>query len=195
MASLTERLDVLIEDARHAAHIRDYIALCTEETLLRLLTDNRPISQKLLEVARAVNPFLGSQRADVERLEAASTSGDDNNLPIPFRPSDTCLIDEPEKDLLVLLWYCDGAVLEGSMEEALAQLLKMAAKYGTIKDLDLRKESLSETEVILTHLRTSSQLTCITDQHSLDLVLLGASDLADHSRRWKPARVWSQARL
>ncbi|EXF78305.1 hypothetical protein CFIO01_00300 [Colletotrichum fioriniae PJ7] len=147
VASLVERLDVLIDDARHAANIRDYITLCTEATLLRLLTDTRPISQKLLEVARAVNPFLGSQGADVERLEAASTSGDDNNLPIPFRPSDTCLIDEPEKDLLVLLWYCDVAVLEESVEEALAQLLKMAAKYGTIKDLDLRKESLSETEI------------------------------------------------
>ncbi|KAK1675971.1 hypothetical protein BDP55DRAFT_728323 [Colletotrichum godetiae] len=147
VALLLGRLNVLVEDARHAANIRDYVTLCTEETIVRLLTDHGPISQKLLEVARAVNPFIGSQANDVGRLEADSTSGEDGNLPIPFRPSDTCLIDECEKDLLVLLCYCDIAVLEGSIEEALAQLLKMAEKYGTIKDLDLRKEPLSETEI------------------------------------------------
>ncbi|KXH66823.1 hypothetical protein CSAL01_04793 [Colletotrichum salicis] len=147
VALLLERLNVSIEDARHAANIRDYVTLCTEETILRLLTDRGPISQKLLEVARAVNPFIGSQATDAGRLEADSTSGRDGNLPSPFRPSDTCLMDKCEKDLLVLLCYCDVAVLEGSIEEALAQLLKMAEKYGTLKDLDLRKEPLSETEV------------------------------------------------
>ncbi|KAL0781992.1 hypothetical protein CaCOL14_003327 [Colletotrichum acutatum] len=147
LRSLIERLDVLIEDAHLSANIRDYIRLCTEETMLRLLTDRKPISQTLFEVARAVNPFLGSQGIDVGKLKAGSISAGDDNLPIPFRPSDTCLIDESEKDLLVLLYYCDVALLEGSIEEALAQLLKMAKKYGTIKDLDLRRESLSETEI------------------------------------------------
>ncbi|KAK0381044.1 hypothetical protein CLIM01_01620 [Colletotrichum limetticola] len=163
LTSLIEKLDVLIEEARHASNIRDYITLCTEETVLRLLTDRGPISQKLLEVARAVNPFLGPQGNDVGRLEAGSTSAGDDNLPVPFRSSDTCLIDESEKDLLVLLYYCDVADLEGSIEEALAQLLKMAEKYGTIKDLDLRKESLSETEInihwILFYLENKISLT------------------------------------
>ncbi|KXH53152.1 hypothetical protein CNYM01_01873 [Colletotrichum nymphaeae SA-01] len=147
LTSLIERLELLIEDARHVANIRDYITLCTEETMLRLLNDHGPISQKLLEIAHAVNPFLGSQKTDAERLGAASTSGEDDNLPIPFRPSDTCLIDESEKDLLVLLYYCNVELFEASIEEALGQLLKMAKKYGTVKDLDLRKESLSETEI------------------------------------------------
>ncbi|KAI8292392.1 hypothetical protein K4K60_005950 [Colletotrichum sp. SAR11_57] len=70
--------------------------------------------------------------------------------PAPRRQNvklDNALIDDLEKDLLVLLYYCDLVNLKASPDETVAQLIKIADTYGIIKDLDLRKELLSEIEV------------------------------------------------
>ncbi|GJC92811.1 hypothetical protein ColKHC_01637 [Colletotrichum higginsianum] len=151
LGSLVERLDASIEGAREAANIRDFTVLITEQTVLRLVTDTGSPSQSLLDLARAVNPFLNRHADDDDggQQGPGPSSREADSLPAPFRPSDLSLIDGPEKDLLVLLHYCDPSNLKGCLEEAMAQLSVMAAKHGTIKDLDLRKEPLSETEVYI----------------------------------------------
>ncbi|GKT81302.1 hypothetical protein ColTof4_13725 [Colletotrichum tofieldiae] len=149
VASVVERLQVLIEAAQEAANIRDFTILVIEETVLRLLTDTGPPSQSLLDLARAVNPFLNYHPADEDAQGPGPSSGENDSLLVSFRQSDLSLIDDPEKDLLVLLHYCDPSNLRSSLEETMAQLSTMADKYGNIKDLDLRKEPLSEIEVCL----------------------------------------------
>ncbi|TQN64595.1 hypothetical protein CSHISOI_10834 [Colletotrichum shisoi] len=151
LGSLVERLDASIDAAREAANIRDFTVLVTEQTVLRLVTDTGPPSRSLLDLARAVNPFLNRHAVDDDdgQQGPGPSSRETDGLPAPFRQSDLSLIDGPEKDLLVLLHYCDPSSLKGCLEEAVAQLSVMAAKHGTIKDLDLRKEPLSETEVYI----------------------------------------------
>ncbi|KAL0935903.1 uncharacterized protein CTRU02_208118 [Colletotrichum truncatum] len=146
VASLVERLETLIEEAREAANIRDFVVLAIESTILSLTTDYGAPSKRLLDLARAVNPFLNQQDGTTEPGPSSSADG---GLPVPFRQSDLALIDDPEKDLLVLLHYCDIANLKSSPDETVAQLSKMADKYGTIKDLDLRKEHITECEVYI----------------------------------------------
>ncbi|WYZ35253.1 hypothetical protein EsH8_I_001529 [Colletotrichum jinshuiense] len=150
VASLVNRLDALIEEAQEAANIRDFTVLVVEKTILCLVTDYSSPSKQLLELARAVNPFLNRQTADDDEPGPSSVSAAEGNVPAPFRQSDLSFIDDPEKDLLVLLYYCGMVNLKGAPDEAVAQLSKMAEKHGNIKDLDLRKESLSETEVDFT---------------------------------------------
>lgn len=162
VASLSERLDGLIEDAREAAHVRDFAVLAIEATIICLLTDSGPPSRMLLDLAGAVNPFLNQRGAEDDPDAAAagpSTSGD-GGLPSPFRQSDLALIDDAEKDLLVLLHYCSSDNLKSSPDETVAQLSQMAAKYGGIKDLDLRKELIPEIEVCRNHISPDSGNTC-----------------------------------
>ncbi|KAF4856264.1 hypothetical protein CGCSCA4_v000719 [Colletotrichum siamense] len=146
VASLVGHLDGLVDEAREAANVRDYVSLVIESTILSLTTDLGPPSKILLGLARAVNPFLNHPD---EGVEAEPSSIDDEALPSPFKLSDVTLIDDPEKDLLVLLYYCDLVNLKASPDETVAQLTKMADKYGTIKDLDLRKELLTEIEIYI----------------------------------------------
>ncbi|KAI8306377.1 hypothetical protein K4K59_011580 [Colletotrichum sp. SAR11_240] len=146
VASLVEHLDGLADEAREAANVRDYVSLVIESTILSLMTDLGPPSKILLGLARAVNPFLNHPD---EGAEAGPSSIDDEALPSPFRLSDVTLIDDLEKDLLVLLYYCDLVNLKASPDETVAQLTKMADKYGMIKDLDLRKELLTEIEIYI----------------------------------------------
>ncbi|EQB48683.1 hypothetical protein CGLO_12071 [Colletotrichum gloeosporioides Cg-14] len=146
VASLVEHLDGLVDEAREAANIRDYVSLVIESTILSLTTDLGPPSKILLGLARAVNPFLNHPDPGTE---PGPSSNGDEALPFPFRPSDLALIDDPEKDLLVLLYYCDLVNLKASPDEMVAQLTKMADKYGIIKDLDLRKELLPEIEIYI----------------------------------------------
>ncbi|KAF4817283.1 hypothetical protein CGCTS75_v012374 [Colletotrichum tropicale] len=144
VASLVGHLDGLVDEAREAANVRDYVSLAIESTILSLTTDLGPPSKILIGLARAVNPFLNHPDAGTE---PGPSSNGDEALPLPFRPSDLTLIDGPEKDLLVLLYYCDLVNLKASPDETVAQLTKIADKYGIIKDLDLRKELLPEIEV------------------------------------------------
>ncbi|KAF0317977.1 hypothetical protein GQ607_014762 [Colletotrichum asianum] len=146
VASLVEHLDGLADEAREAANVRDYVSLVIESTILSLMTDLGPPSKIQLGLARALNPFLNHPD---EGAEAGPSSIDDEALPSPFRLSDVTLIDDPEKDLLVLLYYCDLVNLKASPDETVTQLTKMADKYGKIKDLDLRKELLTEIEIYI----------------------------------------------
>ncbi|KAF9873695.1 hypothetical protein CkaCkLH20_08805 [Colletotrichum karsti] len=146
VASLVERFDTLIEEARETANIRDFVALAIESTILGLAIDSGPPSKGLLDVARAVNPFLNDHDVATELGEGSRST---SCLPTPFRQSDLAFIDEPEKDLLVLLHYCDAVNLKGSPDETVAQVSKMADKYGVIKDLDLRKELIPEIEIYI----------------------------------------------
>ncbi|KAF6814042.1 hypothetical protein CSOJ01_04275 [Colletotrichum sojae] len=149
VASLSGRLDGLIEDAREAAHVRDFAVLAIEATIICLLTDFGPPSQGLLDLALAVNPFLNQRAAEDGPDAAGPSTGGDGGLPQPFRQSDLALIDDTEKDLLVLLHYCSLDNLRSSPDETVAQLSQMAEKYGTIKDLDLRKELIPEIEIYI----------------------------------------------
>ncbi|KAK2739047.1 hypothetical protein CKAH01_18701 [Colletotrichum kahawae] len=145
VASLVEHLDGLVNEAREAANVRDYVSLVIESTILSLTTDLGPPSKTLLGLARAVNPFLNHP----DGAEPGPSSNGDEALPLPFRSSDLALIDDPEKDLLVLLYYCDLLNLKTSPDETVAQLSKMADTYGIIKDLDLRKELFPEIEIYI----------------------------------------------
>ncbi|CAI4211905.1 unnamed protein product [Parascedosporium putredinis] len=66
-----------------------------------------------------------------------------------FRTTDAALVTDVEKGLLVLLYYCHESNIKDSPDEAIGHLCKLAEKYGDIKDLDTRKEPLTETEVYL----------------------------------------------
>ncbi|TDZ39226.1 hypothetical protein C8035_v006340 [Colletotrichum spinosum] len=146
VALVVEKIDALIDEAQDAAAVRDYVVLVIESTILCLTTNHGPPSDKLLQLARAVNPFLDLHVVETASEPGASSTGT-TSLPPPFRQSDLASIDEPEKDLLMLLHYCNMANLKGSPDEAVAQLSAAARKYGDIKDLDLRKELLTETEI------------------------------------------------
>jgi hypothetical protein len=147
------RLEKLAASAKEACNIRDYVTLLTEQTMLRLALDAGPPPSSILDLARTVNPFLDRQSDDTavvagpSRPSKGSASHGEHGLPPPFRATDTALITEIEKDLLVLLYYCDLANLKASPDECVGHVDKMAQKHGTIKDLDLRKESFKETEV------------------------------------------------
>ncbi|KAJ0159810.1 hypothetical protein CTA2_9075 [Colletotrichum tanaceti] len=178
------RLDASIDAAREAANIRDFTVLVTEQTVLRLVTGTGSPSRSLLDLARAVNPFLNRHADDVVLDDDDDDDDDDDGhgtggLPAPFRQSDLSLIDGPEKDLLVLLHYCDPSNLKNCPEEAVAQLSAMAAKHGTIKDLDLRKEPLSETEVYIhwVLLYLTANVAPPTGAPSPDLILAAKLDL------------------
>ncbi|PKS06747.1 hypothetical protein jhhlp_006821 [Lomentospora prolificans] len=137
IATTLEMLTGLIAKAKEACNIRDYVTLLIEDTVLRLSMDLGPPTKALKDVARFINPFLNS--------DGASTTS-----PIePFRVTDVALITETEKDLLVLLYYCHESNIKGSPDEAIGHLCKLANKYGDIKDLDVRKEPFTETEVYL----------------------------------------------
>jgi hypothetical protein len=114
--------------------------------------DIGPPTEQVLDVARFVNPFLNSPSNDVGASGPSAPADTDKNAsPIPpFLATDAALMSETEKDLLVLLYYCHVANIRGSPDEVVSHLCNMAAKYGTIKDLDVRMEPLSETEVCTT---------------------------------------------
>lgn len=126
----------LIVDARKACNIRDYVTLLIEQTIMRLTMDLGPPTAELLAVARFLNPFLVEEGSSSGRLE-------------PFRETDSALVTGPEKDLLVLLYYCHEGNIKGSADEAVKHMASVAGKYGAIKELDTRKEPFTETEVRL----------------------------------------------
>lgn len=136
-ATTLEMLTGLIAKAKEACNIRDYVTLLIEDTVLRLSMDLSPPTKALRDVARFVNPFLNS-----EGPQSSTTTAIE-----PFRATDAALITDTEKDLLVLLYYCHESNIKGSPDEAIGHLCKLASKYGDVKDLDVRKEPFTETEV------------------------------------------------
>jgi hypothetical protein len=148
-------LDNLIQAAKKACNIRDYVTLLIEVTVLRLSMDLGPPTEELIEVARFVNPFLhhaGSGGGGSSEVEGSSMTL------APFRTTDAALITDIEKDLLVLLYYCHVENIKGSPDEAIGHLGRMAEKFGGISDLKTRKEPFLETEVSVPHLFPSSYL-------------------------------------
>lgn len=143
----------LIAVALGRCNIRDYVTLLIELSMLRLALDTGPPTLDALELAQAVNPFLNRQPGDVSisggpsQPGESSTSRSDGPLPRPFRDTDTAMVTDTEKHLLVLLYYCDLSNLRKSPDEAVAQLSKVVWKYGNLPSIDLRKESFTETEV------------------------------------------------
>ena len=103
---------------------------------MRLNLSLGPPTDELLSAARFLNPFLG---------EAGPTPGAVER----FRETDGALITGPEKDLLVLLYYCHEKNMQDSPDEVVRHMSSVAEKYGLIKDLDTRKEPFTETEVCL----------------------------------------------
>jgi hypothetical protein len=144
-------LEQLRMDAQKRCNIRDYVTSLVEQTILRLTLDIGPPPTDILDLARAVNPFLNRREDDATTSSQAGPSGfragHENTFVAPFRLTDIALISEAEQDLLVLLYFCDITNLRSSPDEVVDQINKMATKYGTIKNLDLRKEPFSETEV------------------------------------------------
>lgn len=130
----------LATKARQACNIRDYVTLLVEDTVLRLSMDLGPPSQALRDAAAFINPFLNPEGG------GSSGSAGTPEL-VPFRTTDTALVTDVEKGLLVLLYYCHESNIKDSPDEAIGHLCKLAEKYGDIKDLDTRKEPLTETEV------------------------------------------------
>jgi hypothetical protein len=154
--STTSHLESLADQAQKACNVRDYITLLIEATLVRLVLDAGPPVPAILDLARAVNPFLnrqdesgaGTERSGLGESSAAGARAE-QVLPSPFRATDVAYITEAEKDLLVLLYYCDLVNLRGSADEVVDHVVRMADKHGNIKELDVRKEALTETEVLV----------------------------------------------
>ena len=124
----------LIADAVKACNIRDYVTLLIEKTIMRLSMDIGPPTEDLLATARFLNPFLAEAGASSGKLE-------------PFRETDAALVTAAERDLLVLLYYCHTRNIKGSPDEAVRHMSSVAGRHGVIKDLDTRREPLTETEV------------------------------------------------
>ncbi|SPO04004.1 uncharacterized protein DNG_06687 [Cephalotrichum gorgonifer] len=149
----------LVVEAVKACNIRDYVVLLIEKTVLRLGMDLGPPTEDLLAVARFLNPFLA--RGEEGRGHGGGDGGNSGGgeeglgggsglaLAGAFRETDGALITDAERDLLVLLYYCHRGIITGSPEEAIKHMADAAEKYGTIKDLDTRKEPLTETEIYI----------------------------------------------
>jgi hypothetical protein len=140
-ATTLEMLTGLIAKAKEACNIRDYVTLLIEDTVLRLSMDLSPPTKALRDVARFINPFLNSEGPQSSTATAIE----------PLRATDAALITDTEKDLLVLLYYCHENNIKGSPDEAIGHLCKLAGKYGDVKNLDIRKEPFTETEVSFPH--------------------------------------------
>jgi len=162
------QLGSLVESAKQACNVRDYVTLLIETAVLRLSMDLGPPTEELVEVARFVNPFLqpagSGERGEVVAGSAAGLE--------PFRATDAALITDMEKDLLVLLYYCHVENIKGSPDEAIGHVGRMAKKYGDLSDLKTRKEPFLETEV-----RVVPAFSLRTYRASFSLLALGTSSL------------------